>query len=165
LKGAVAARRTNSNVLIIRIHKGDSEAGRLWRNFWAASMRLLHNATFVFCFMSSPGSSCGSFGCIKTCSMIECKTVSGPWEGGEGISLAVKHVKMRLVCGNDQLLLVPKGDFNGGNDTTLPNSRKQLLTTTSRASWLRSLSLSPLLCSLSYDVTILLRYGPHSAPA
>ncbi len=73
LNGAFAARRANSIIVIIDIHTGLSEEGMIWRKSRAASMRLLHSATFVFRSVSSPGCFCGSFGGMKTCSTTERK--------------------------------------------------------------------------------------------
>src|SRR5712691_7659396 len=72
-KGNFAAQRTDSITLIIRIHDGDCEEGRYCRKCWAASMRLLHSATLIFRSISPPGSSWGSFGGMKTCSITERK--------------------------------------------------------------------------------------------
>src|SRR6267142_1390690 len=73
LNGVFVARRANSIILIICIHKELSEEGMVLRKACAASMRLLHSATFVFRSVSLPGCFCGSFGGRKTCSMTERK--------------------------------------------------------------------------------------------
>jgi len=75
LKETAAARRTNFIILIIRIHKGNSEEGRCRRKSWAAPMRVSHSATFISCSICSPGSFWGSFGGMKTCSTTERKTL------------------------------------------------------------------------------------------
>ena len=72
--GNFAARRADCIILIICIHNGLlSEEGRIWRNCWAASMRVSQRATFVSRSVSLPGCFCGSFGGMKTCSTTEVK--------------------------------------------------------------------------------------------
>jgi hypothetical protein len=87
LRGSVAAQRANSIIFIILVHKGDSGVEVCWRKPWVASRRLVHSATFVFCSICPLGPSWGSFGGMKTCSMTEYKTESGPWVTGAGMTV------------------------------------------------------------------------------
>jgi hypothetical protein len=46
--GAFATQRASSIILIICIHKGLAEEGRILRKCCAASMRLLHSSILIF---------------------------------------------------------------------------------------------------------------------